>query len=228
MKNLWLSCMLLAPALASLGCPGDLSVAKDAPPDGAFNGDAGSSSSPPVDATTAPVQPGATSSPPNGTTSGQPMGVVNADADTSVHASPGVSFAADIMPIFQMSCTLSSVCHGQVGNTSEESLYLGPNVGGTPSTQIHDLLVGVPSMEDPSMNLVTAGDPANSYLWVKVSGDPNSNPSVVKGCAMAASACASCTTSQPCGVMQPLAGEMLPTDTLGEIRNWIAQGAKNN
>jgi hypothetical protein len=227
MKKLWLSCMLFAPPLASLGCPGDLSVAKDAPPDGAFNGEAGSSSSPLVDATTAPVKPGAPS-PPNGTSRGQAMGVVNAAADASVPARPGVSFAAEVMPIFQQSCTLSSVCHGQVGNAGEEDLYLGDNTGGTPSTQIHDLLVGVPSTEDPSMNLVRAGDPANSYLWIKVSGDPNSNPSVVKGCAKAASACAICGTGQPCGAIQPYLGEMLPAATLGTIQNWIAQGAQNN
>ncbi len=95
------------------------------------------------------------------------------------------SFSANIMPIFQQSCSLTSVCHGQMGNGSEENLYLGANTGGTSPSAIHNLLVGVRSVEDPSMNLVTAGDTSTSYLWHKVVGDRNSNAAVASGCAMA-------------------------------------------
>jgi hypothetical protein len=205
MKNLWFSSMLLAPAIANMGCSGDLYVAKDVSPDGgsASNGDAGSSTSRPLDASTSSVDGGG-------------------------GGSAGVSFAAEVMPIFQRTCTVSSECHGQVGNAQEENLYLGNGAGGTPSSQIHDLLVGVPSKEDPSMNLVTARDPSNRYLWLKVSGDPNSNPLVVSGCAKATSLCNTCETSQPCGYRQPYLASPLPTGELDAIQNWIVQGAQNN
>jgi WD40-like Beta Propeller Repeat len=143
-------------------------------------------------------------------------------------ASAAVSFGTDVMPIFQRGCTLSSVCHGQVNNLAEEGLYLGDNAGGTSPTTIHDVLVGVPSREDPSMNLVTAGDPSSSYLWHKVYGDQNSNPSVARGCANTPSQCTDCTTSTPCGGSQPYLGAPLGSADLCTIQSWIGQGALNN
>jgi hypothetical protein len=139
--------------------------------------------------------------------------------------SAAVSFRTDIMPIFQQSCTLSSVCHGQMNNTSEENLYLGENGGATDAGALYGMLVGVPSKEDPSMNLVTAGDPANSYLWHKVVGDQNS---LASGCAKAATQCTDCNSTQPCGGNQPYLGEMLQETDLCAIENWISQGARNN
>jgi hypothetical protein len=85
-----------------------------------------------------------------------------------VSAAPWITLAysydflsADVMPIFQRGCTLSSVCHGQMNNAQEENLYLGLNAGGggtADSQAVYSGLVGVASKEDSSMNLVTTGD----------------------------------------------------------------------
>ncbi len=148
--------------------------------------------------------------------------------DGGACGSASVSFGTDIMPIFQSGCTLSSVCHGQMGNAGEEDLYLGDYAGGTSPSVVYQGLVGVPSLEDPSMNLVTSGNLSSSYLWHKVYGDQNSNPAVASGCASAASQCAGCVASAPCGGLQPYLGESLPVADLCAIQNWIGQGAQNN
>jgi hypothetical protein len=148
--------------------------------------------------------------------------------DGGACGSAAVSFGTDIMPIFRSGCTLSSVCHGQVGNAGEEDLYLGDYAGGTSPSVVYQRLVGVRSKEDPSMDLVTSGNLSSSYLWHKVYGDQNSNPAVASGCANAASQCDDCTPSAPCGAMEPYLGESLPTADLCAIQNWIGQGAQNN
>jgi hypothetical protein len=126
------------------------------------------------------------------------------------------------MPIFKLGCTLSSVCHGQMGNSDEENLYLGLNAGGggsADSQTVYGGLVGVASKEDTSMKLVTAGDIANSYLWHKLIGDQNSNASVAGGCA-SATTCFDCTTTTPCGESMPYLGLSLGPDDLCTIENW--------
>lgn len=145
------------------------------------------------------------------------------------------SFSADIIPIFrETGCALSSVCHGQMGNSGEENLYLGMNSGGGGSADISAVysgLVGVASEEDPSMNLVTPGDPSSSYLWHKVVGDQNSNAAVASGCAKATTMCSDCNVMTPCGTFMPYYGEMLSgiaPDDLCTLQNWISEGAPNN
>ena len=115
-----------------------------------------------------------------------------------------------------------------MGNSGEENLYLGANAGGTSPAAIHDLLVGVRSKEDPSMNLVTAGDTSSSYLWHKVFGDQNSNPSVASGCRTAVSPCEDCTTNAPCGASEPYLSAPLAAFEQCAIQGWITQGAQNN
>jgi hypothetical protein len=91
-------------------------------------------------------------------------------------------------------------------------------------------LVGVKSIEDPSMNIVSAGDLDGSFLWHKVAGDPNSDPTVMAGCAPAAngpSPCADCLPEAPCGVQMPF-GSAIEPSAVCLLRNWIAQGALNN
>jgi hypothetical protein len=141
-----------------------------------------------------------------------------------------VSFSTDVMPVFAKSCTLSSVCHGQMNNAPEENLYLGPNYGGTnaDADAVYRMLVGVPSKEDPSMSLVAAGDTSGSYLWHKVIGDQNT---LAADCAKATMACYDCTASTPCGTLMPYLGEPLEVDTpeyLCTIESWISEGAPNN
>ncbi len=139
-----------------------------------------------------------------------------------------VSFSSDVIPVFQMSCTLSSVCHGQMGNAAEEDLYLGENMGTTNASTVYGMLVGVTAKEDPAMNLVTAGSTDNSYLWHKVNGDQGNFAS---DCSKASMMCEDCTSSTPCGGLMPYLGESLATDSpqyLCTIQSWILQGAMNN
>jgi len=162
-------------------------------------------------------------------------GAIGYDGATGC-GSAAVLFSADIMPIFQRGCTLSSVCHGQMNNAPEENLYLGLNSGAggsADSRAVYSGLVGVASKEDPSMNLVTAGDTANSFLWHKVNDDQMTlnSGTLATGCMQASTMCVDCSSSSPCGGTMPYLGELLATsapDDLCTIENWISQGAPNN
>jgi len=139
-----------------------------------------------------------------------------------------VSFSSDVIPVFQMSCTLSSVCHGQMGNAAEEDLYLGENMGTTNASTVYGMLVGVTAKEDPAMNLVTAGSTDNSFLWHKVNGDQGN---FAADCSKASMMCEDCDSTSPCGGLMPYLGESLATDSpqyLCTIQSWILQGAMNN
>jgi hypothetical protein len=137
-----------------------------------------------------------------------------------------VSFSKDVMPIFQMGCTVSSVCHGTMTN-SKENLYLGDNVTNTPAiiAQVYAGLIGVPALEDPAMSLIAKGDTSKSYLSHKIVGDQNNFDS---DCAKAP-LCqeVSCTAAMPCGSYMPYLGS-IDLDRAAIINNWITQGAANN
>jgi hypothetical protein len=155
---------------------------------------------------------------------------------------PTVSFKTDVMPLFQAGCTLSMECHGQTGNPGEENLYLGVNQPGTTGEPVDSMvaamvyagLVGVASVEAPSVDLVAkGGDTANSYLLQKLIGDQNTM--FASQCSSAATPCsaisANCTASTPCGVFMPSGGELWSTSNptgLQTITDWISQGAMNN
>ena len=147
-------------------------------------------------------------------------------------SSATVSFSKDVIPIFQMSCTLGTVCHGQMGNSGELNLYLGMNSGGTSSDfeAVQTGLVGVTSKEDSAMKLVTAGDPANSYLFQKVNNNQAMlNSMLGSACTTTNSMCSNCTSAfGPCGAPMPYTGEQLAQDKICTIQNWIQQGAQNN
>jgi hypothetical protein len=138
-----------------------------------------------------------------------------------------VSFAKDIMPIFVQSCTLSMSCHGQPNNAAQENLYLGDHVTNTPAiiAQTYMGLVGVASVEDPSMPLVTAGSTAQSYLSQKIG---NTQGTLDSDCAKAPLCSMGCSTQNPCGTYMPYNGSPLDPTFVETINNWIAQGAKNN
>jgi hypothetical protein len=148
------------------------------------------------------------------------------------------SFSTDVIPAFAMSCTLTNACHGQVGNSPEESLYLGMTMGGGGTADVHAVyngLVGVVSKEDPSMPLVTKGDLQNSFLWHKVNDDQitlNSG-TLATGCKKASAMCQDCMSMNPCGGTMPYNGYMLANPNgnphaLCTIQSWIMQGAQNN
>jgi hypothetical protein len=144
------------------------------------------------------------------------------------------SFATDVMPILQQGCTISTVCHGQIGNSGEENLYLGmhqTSLDGTPvdpatAKMVNAGIVSKKSLEDPSMNLITPMDPANSYIWHKLNGDQDS---LEAQCKMGMCNSAACQAPTTCGVQMPMAAGMaLPDAQLAMIKAWIMAGAKNN
>jgi hypothetical protein len=140
-----------------------------------------------------------------------------------------VSFANDVMPILQQNCTLA-VCHGQVDSSDVENLYLGDTTTNTPAviSQVYEGLVGVPSLEDPSMSLVTPSSTADSYLSFKVQGLQDQ---LSAQCREATSPCADCAEPTPCGAFMPFGGTLFSQAFPAQfetIENWIAQGAMNN
>lgn len=129
-----------------------------------------------------------------------------------------VSFTGQVEPIFQQSCALSASCHGDPAAAPVQP-YLGSVDGGTDAATLLAKIVGVPSAEDPTMNLVTAGDPANSFLVHKMDGDQ---------CTLAAQ-CAGTAISMTyanCGASMPSGIATLPASIRDTVRAWIKQGAR--
>jgi hypothetical protein len=126
--------------------------------------------------------------------------------------------------LFNKSCSLSTpgTCHAlqASGTTTPYLVFLGSPDGGVDAAQVLSGLVGQPAIEDPKMNLITAGDPEHSFLMHKLDYDecqfasdcnPPKNPLFLN-----------------CGAGMPYVSGVVDTDTRDNIRRWIAQGAKNN
>jgi len=90
---------------------------------------------------------------------------------------------------------ICSVCH--VGAGAPEGLQLD-------AAHSYNLLVGVPSAEEPNLLRVKPSDPANSYMLHKIEGAPG----IVGG-------------------QMPLGETPLPQATIAAISQWIANGAPN-
>jgi len=157
-----------------------------------------------------------------------------AGTGTGTTTSSQISFARDIEPILQINCASGgSLCHGDpsvvtMGAQSDIANrdYLGPPPDGgafvpfTPAItmQVYTAMVGKPSLEDPSMNVVTAGDPTKSFLMYKMDGNLTALGT-------------QCMTGElaNCGALMPFASPTaLPQATRDKVRSWITQGAKNN
>ncbi len=132
--------------------------------------------------------------------------------------SPAVSFATDVIPILQTSCSLSTSCHQSEAGTGGRP-YLGTAVGTAPTAEqiqkIFDQNVDVASQAEPGMSIVASGDPANSFMMHKVDG--------TFSCAVL-----ECGPKKTCGLRMPSTGTELPSPQRDTIRRWIAQGAQNN
>jgi hypothetical protein len=105
--------------------------------------------------------------------------------------------------------------------------YLGPATGTFSSavtTQVLGAMLNKPSLEDPSMNVVTPGDSTKSFLMYKVDSNAAGDPllsSLTTGCAAG--------DLGNCGTGMPYPGAtLLPQATRDTIRSWINQGAQNN
>jgi hypothetical protein len=158
--------------------------------------------------------------------------------------SSDVSFKADVMPIFQRSCTLVT-CHGSMNDNNttapQENLLLGDNTPGSTTglpvvaataAMVYQGLVGVASVEDPKVVLVKAGDPADSYLIQKLNGTLSA---YLTDCAAAPMSCtqtqANCSSTAPCGIEMPSGAQPWPTTDmtdLATVTDWVMQGAMNN
>ena len=142
-----------------------------------------------------------------------------ADPLTASLTTPTVSLSKDVAPILQMSCSIAgSTCHGDPAVTTQGRPFLGYQEGGTSAASVWSQLVGVHSVEDPKMNMVTARSLDQSYLWQKVNNQQ---------CRFA-SDCRNGTSQYPdCGQSMPYGNQALDPDTLSTIARWIVQGAKN-
>jgi hypothetical protein len=153
-------------------------------------------------------------------------------ADAGAGASADVSFSKEVVPILQNSCAVGgAACHGDpsvvTAGAAGNRDYLGPPTGPYSAaviTQILGAMVGKPSLEDPSMNVVTAGDPTKSFLMYKIDFNLPGDPELSS---------LTCTTGElgNCGTVMPYPG--LPDTNLSQamrdtIRSWITQGAQNN
>jgi hypothetical protein len=143
-----------------------------------------------------------------------------APADTSDAdlTAPTVSLLHNVVPIFEKSCGIAGAnCHGDPGVTTQARPFLGYFNGGTDPAQVAHAIVGVPSQEDPAMELVTPGNLARSFLWQKVD---DTQCEQARDCA---------DRGYPdCGAPMPYDNPALDDSALDTIARWIAQGAKTN
>ena len=104
------------------------------------------------------------------------------------------TFSQAQIQVFTPSCA-SVNCHK--GSSSQYGLDLSNGLA-------YANLVNVPSGQAPTLNLVSRGNPNQSYLVQKIEG------------------------TAEIGDQMPLNGPALNTDLQQLLRNWIAEGAKNN
>ena len=129
------------------------------------------------------------------------------------------SFKKDVLPIFELSCSLSASCHGNPASPGLAGyrVYLGEvNPETTPSdtAKIIGLIVGPTSPAAPNLKIVDPGKPETSFLMMKMDGAIN---------------CASAMcTFKNCGLTMPQGSKPLPLATRDVVRDWIKQGAQNN
>jgi hypothetical protein len=142
------------------------------------------------------------------------------DYSTFTGTTPATSFATDVLPLFRRSCGLSSSCHGDPSSTLPGQPFLGP-AKSDPNPTAADIsailagIVGKAAAKDPSMPVVTAGDPSKSFLMYKLDGVLTCSP-------------LKCASDSSCGLTMPSGSPSLPASELDVIRRWIKQGAKNN
>ena len=123
---------------------------------------------------------------------------------------PTVSFAKDVVPIFQKNCEFSG-CHNDPANVSPP-LFIGTSTA--PNTQAYKNLVGVQATEDLHLPYITPGSWQKSYLMFKIDG---SQCTINADC-----------TGGDCQLPMPNNLPQLSVSDRDTIRRWIAQGASDN
>jgi hypothetical protein len=163
------------------------------------------------------------------TGSGSGSGTASGSSGTTSGSS--VLFASDVYtPIFQASCSLGgAACHGDPSVATVSGLkrpYLGPSTGTASATTIGTVLEALaqPSSEDPSMPLVTPGDPTKSYLMYKMEG---TQATLASSC-QAGDDNGGVAGMGQCGLAMPETGTILAQNLLDTVRAWVTEGAPNN
>jgi mono/diheme cytochrome c family protein len=119
--------------------------------------------------------------------------ILAAVAAMAAPAGAPLSYAKDVEPIFVKDC---AECHG--GDSPKKGLDLSQGKG-------YANLLQHKSQEEPLMQLVKAGDPAASYLWLKLSH----------------------TSTEGRGMPRTLFGaKKLPQAQRDTVIDWITQGAQ--
>jgi hypothetical protein len=142
------------------------------------------------------------------------------DIECFTPPSAPISFAADVLPIFEQSCSLSAACHGNPTSPNGASgyqPYLGEvNPEMTPSDVelIFSVNVGQDAVGSPNLKIVDPGKPETSYLMKKMDGDLT--------CGALQCVSGDCKDSMPQG------SGILPRETRDVVRGWILAGAENN
>jgi hypothetical protein len=114
---------------------------------------------------------------------------------------PAQASIGDVQPILARNCALGG-CHLSAPGSGDLVLAVG-------SASWADAVIGVRSHENPSMDLVTPGDPAHSWLVHKIFG----------------ALCGyRCDATVGCGAEMPFGGA-LPDADRGTIVAWIEGGA---
>jgi hypothetical protein len=107
---------------------------------------------------------------------------------------PNATFTRVKNEIFLPTCS-AVACHGTIG--PQENLILTPD-------RAYALIVNVRSNQNPSLNRISPNDPANSYLYRKITG-------------------AGIT-----GDRMPQGGPYLTDAQISLVRDWIRRGAPND
>jgi hypothetical protein len=125
---------------------------------------------------------------------GEPIG--SSSSSSGGGSSSGGAVTAEFQSIQDNVFTpICSKCH--IGASAPEGLQLD-------AAHSYNLLVGVPSVEDGSLDRVKPGDPDHSYMVLKIEGAAG----IVGG-------------------QMPLGETPLPQTTIDAIRQWIMDGASN-
>jgi hypothetical protein len=121
-----------------------------------------------------------------------------------------------VFPLVNGSCATFS-CHD--GATRSRGLFLGPSVAeGAPTAaivrEVYGSMLGA-SMTAPELRRVEPGDPARSFLMLKLDG-----------CHAALGLdCPTSPRERPCGDRMPLAGAPWSRERRDLAREWIRAGA---
>lgn len=130
---------------------------------------------------------------------------------------PEVSFTADLMPFFGVTCAFGG-CHD--GDTREAGLYLGPNVSKGPpdvatQREVHESLLS-PATTTTEMPRITPHEPGRSFLMLKLEGCQNA----------LGLTCGDRIQGEPCGARMPYLSEPLAPEKRAMLARWIAEGAR--